>query len=911
MACLSFSRTAHRRQRGLRSLGLLAVWMALTLLPTAAAQDAKTKPDQTSGTEKQGPVTLSDPALIKLDEFKILLGDEAGFRRIQTGSIAEIVNPFSVRKRGRIYGSLYEFHRNDNFDARNYFDPIGQKLPEYKRNQFGGSFGFLASDRLTLFGTYDGLRINKGSTIVSHVPTPEMKKGDFSTFDDDLVNPFTGKQFSNNQIPTGMIHPVSTKLLSVIPDPNRADPSRNFVNGLPEIQNTNSFTGRVDFEFSENSKLFASYNLQNTHEVETNFLPLFGATTRGRNQSFSIEYNHDFSENMVASLGIEFAREREQQLSAQSGRRGLLASLGIAGLTILDDLDEGYPSFDISGYAGLGGDSDWPVTYSLQNLEISPAFTYVRGRHNFEFSGLLGHVRANNARTGGMRRGSFEFTGDYTGDAFADFLLGIPSVAERGVGSDRADFRRKYGVMSVRDDWKINRRFSLSRSLAYNYFPIVVSQHNNVSTFMPLLFDPPRDGMMVVTGSSEAAGFGLRGLGVGQAAFTDRNDWSPGIGFAYSPLGNNRLVIRSSYQIHYDHVDEETAFEYIGRNYPFFYTERAEASGDSPDLILSNPFQNAAATELNIRAIDPHIRSRYSQEWQLAIQYEFLRNWNAEVSYTGNKATHSTRNLIANVPLPGPGSLQERRPNPAYGRFTILSGSGSAAENYLNVDLKKRVSKGFSLQSSYTWLKELNDDADDPANPRNLRAEWGPDGDGQNHQFSLNYIYDLPFGRGQAVSMEWMGKFGRLFEGWRLSGITTFSTGSRYSPRLSGDANNDGVRGDRPDRIGSGLQDSSLRSIDHWFDTAAFVAPSQQYGFGNCGRNVLIAPGRRNWDISFIKRTRLTDSGNALEFRVQLFNAFNNTNFTKLNSTFGTSVFGKIFGAGRAREIEIALKYTF
>jgi hypothetical protein len=898
-------------RRIMKRLRLFAFWMALCLPAAAAAQDIAKKPEQTAGADKQAPVTQSDPALIKVDEFKIVLGDEAGFRRVQTGAIAEIVNPFSVRKRGRIYGSLYEFHRNDNFDARNYFDPVGEKRPEYKRNQFGGSLGFLASDRLTLFGTYDGLRINRGSTILSHVPTPEMKKGNFAALGDGLINPFTGKEFSNNQIPAGMIHPVSARLLSVIPNPNSADPSRNFVNGLPQIQNTNSFTGRVDFEFSENSKLFASYNLENSHEVETNSLPLFGATTKARNQSLSIEYNHDFSENMVASLGLQFSRERERQLSEQSGQHGLLASLGIAGLTILDDLDEGYPNFEISGYAGLGGDTDWPTTYALESLEISPSFTYVRGRHNFEFGGLLGSVRANNARTGGTRRGSFEFTGDYTGDAFADFLLGIPSVAERGVGSDRADFRRKYWVMSARDDWKINRKFSLSLALSYNYFPLDLSQHNNVSLFMPLLFEPPRDGMMVVTGGPEAARFGLGGLAVGQAAYTDRNDWSPEIGFAFSPLGNNRLVVRSSYQIHYDHIEEETAFEYIGRNHPFFYTERAEASEDSPDLNLSNPFQTATATELNIRAIDPHLRSRYAQEWQLLVQYEFLRNWNAEVSYTGDRATHSVRNLIANVPLPGPGMLQDRRPNPAYGRFSILSGSGAAFTNSLELDLKKRVSQGFSLQSSYTWTKELNDDADDPANPRNLRAEWGPDGDGENHQFSLNYILDLPFGRGQAVSLEWMGKLGKLFEGWRLSGITTFSTGSRFSPRLSGDANNDGVRGDRPDRIGLGILDSSQRSIDHWFDTAAFVAPGQQYGFGNCGRNVLIAPGRRNWDVSFIKRTRLTDSGNALELRVQLFNAFNNTNFSRPNSTFGTSVFGQIFGAGRAREIEVALKYTF
>jgi hypothetical protein len=159
--------------------------------------------------------------------------------------------------------------------------------------------------------------------------------------------------------------------------------------------------------------------------------------------------------------------------------------------------------------------------------------------------------------------------------------------------------------------------------------------------------------------------------------------------------------------------------------------------------------------------------------------------------------------------------------------------------------------------------------------------------------------------------MEWAGKLRPLFEGWRLSGITTFSTGSAFTPLLAGDRNNDGVRGDRPDRIGSGALDKSLRSIDRWFSTADFVLPQQQYGFGNSGRNVLLGPGRRNWDISLVKRTRVTLSGNMLEFRVQLFNAFNHANFSRPGATVGNSDFGVIFDADRAREIEIALKYSF
>jgi hypothetical protein len=905
-------RQIYENSAGIKKRYVAILWAGIAFLPSAAAQDAVKVQMTPQDPAKPSQVRPADPALAKIDEFRIQLGSEAaGFSRPASGSLFEVVNPFKVRKRGRYYGSAYEFHRNDNFDARNYFDDVGKELPEYKRNQFGATFGTLVTDRLTLFGTYDGLRINKGSTLPSHVPTREMKAGDFSAFSKTILDPFTRKPFSGNRIPLERIHPVAAKMLATIPDPNRSDPFRNFVNNFPLVQNTDTFTGRVDFELNDDSKLFASYSTRGNREVEVNPLPAFGGNVTGRSHDLSIEYTHDFSERMVASLGLQFSREIEQQLSNNVNKRGLLTSLGIAGLFPLDNLDEGYPSFELSGYAGIGEDSDWPTTYFLNTFELNPSFNYVRGRHNIEFASEIGVFQVNNARTGGLRRGAFEFSGDYTGDAFADFLLGIPVVAERGVGSDRADLRRKTWKFIARDDWKISKRFSLSLSLAYNYFPFFRSQRDNISTFAPLRFEPSIHGKMVVTGSAEAAMMGLAGLASGQAVYPDRNDWEPGIGLAFNPLGNNRLVLRASYNLNYDPPDEETAFEFLGRNYPFFYTERAESSEDSPDIDLSRPFQNATRTELNILAIDPQLRNNYIQNWQLTMQNEFLRNWNLELSYKGVKSSRSQRTLIGNVPLPGPGSIQSRRPNPEFGRFSILTGSGSRSAHALRADLKKRVSRGVSLQAGYTWNREFNDEYGEPSNPRNLRLERAPDGGDQ--YFSLNYIWDLPLGRGQAFPLEWSGKMRTLFEGWRLSGITTINTGGRFNPRLAGDPNNDGVRGDRPNRIGSGELPSRQRSIDQWFSTADFVAwpPTQPYGFGNSGRKVLVAPGSRNWDLSIIKRTKITGSGNLLEFRVQLFNAFNNTNFSVPNSAFGTSSFGKIFGAGRAREIEIALKFSF
>jgi len=885
--------------------GQTAADKTLEKAQTVAAADGP----RTGGAQIPTAAT-EDPALKKIDLLEIDLGKYlTGIQHKGSRPIHEVMNPFTARKRARVYGSLYEYHRNDNFDARNFFDPVGQKLPEYKRNQFGGSLGVFVTERLVLFGTYDGLRINRGSTLLSHVPTPEMKRGDFSSLDEPLRNPWTGEAFQLNRIPQSMWHPVAVKLLAAIPDPNRSDPVRNFVNNQPYIQNRDTVTARVDYEVSEDSKIFANYTLLDGNGFEVHPLPVFGLTSRSREQRISIDWVRDFSPQLVASVGASFNREADVELSPQAGRNGLLASLGIAGLSTLDALDEGYPDFDISGYAPLGS-GDSPTASYYNEYGVNFEFNYVRKNHDIEFGAEIERSQINNDRTGGLRRGSFEIDGSYTGDAFADFLLGIPSSAERGVGSDRADLRRTNLSAYIRDDWKVNRKLTLSASLAYDYSPFSHSTHDNVYTFVPLLFEPPLDGKIVRMGSEEAARAGLVGLKSGHAVYPDKNDWEPSVALAYSPQGNNRLVIRASYQLRHGSHDMDESFEVLGRSYPVYYTEKAQSSEDYPALDLGNPFEAAVPTELRIQGAEPRMRNSYTQEWQLLVQNEIIPQWNVEIGYAGRKTTGSDRTIVANVPLPGPGPLQSRRPNPNFGRFSILTSGGSSATNTLRANLRKRLSRGFSIETNYELNRTISSGGSgDPSNPRNLRAERAPSSS-PIHRFNLNFILDMPMGRGQAISAAWAGRLGRLLEGWRISGIAAFQSGGLFNSRLAGDPNNDGVRGDRPDRTGPGELPESQRSIDRWFATEAFVLPAQ-YGFGNCGRNILAGPGKRTWDISFVKRTQVSRDGDVFELRIQLFNAFNHANFNNPNTTVGTSVFGKIFGTDRAREIEIAVKYTF
>lgn len=923
----SFSNIARRSDRR----AVFAVALFLLLLPagtsSAAANGCQLKaPPGNQEKEKQSPAVVASPAkpddseaptaaaLAEIEELRVLPKQfESIFPRKGSKPLVEIVNVFSVRTRGRYYGSVYEYHRNDFFDARNFFDPVGKKLPEYKRNQFGAGLGVFVTSRLQIFGTYDGLRINKGSTMTSLVPEPEMRAGDFSSIEGAIVDPRTGDPFPGNRIPHDRLHPVALKMLPTIPEPNRSDMYPYFTNNQPAVENGNTISIRADYEFSRQSKLFGNWRFTDGGEFKVNRLPEFSTSEKNRYQNFSLTYNRSFGPSLVMNLKATFDRRVENEFSRHAFKEGLLDSLGIHGVHTLDSSDEGYPEVSISGYPSLGQSyrNQSPRSSYTNTAGFAASFTRVRKAHKFNIGLEVRNQQLNNYRAGGSHRGHFEFYGDFTGHAFADFLLGIPAVATRGMGFDRADLRQRTWKAYFRDDWKISPRFSLSLGLAYDYFPVAHSIHDNVSLFWPLVFEPPADGGLVVAGSPEAEAAGLRGLRPGHAAYPDRNDWQPSFGLAYSPMGNNKLVLRASYGWNYQPLDMRRTLNFIGRNYPFYWQEAA-SSPSAPELDLSDPFRAAAPAEMTVRAVDPYVRSSYVQEWQLSVQNEFMRGWTFEARYDGRKATRMGRTIPANVPVPGEGSIQERRPNPRFGKFSIGESGGSSIGHALRAELRKRLSGGFSLRSNFDWDRTFSDSLmSDPQDPRNLRAERALSGFSPPMRFSVSYIWELPVGRERPLSVEWAGKFRALLEGWQLSGITRISSGTPTHPQLRGDKNNDGVSGDRPDRIGPGVLPPSARSAARWFATEDFAAPADIYSFGNCGRNVLFIPGEMVWDVSLIKRTRLSARGAALEFRVQMFNAFNHTNFERPGTSFGTSTFGVITNAKASREIEIALKYMF
>lgn len=831
-----------------------------------------------------------------------------GAETVRQQSLADLVNPFPARRQGRLFGSLYEFHRNDNLDARNFFDPVGERLPEYKRNQFGVTAGFRWSERLNLLGSYEGLRIGQGSTLLSHNPTVAMKGGDFSELDLELLDPFTGLPFSGNRIPEDRIHPLARKMMELIPDPNRPDPDRNYVNNEPRVRNQNRFNFRTDYELSRGSSLIVEYFYTGGDQGRVAPIALFSSTQTERHQEVGISYSRPVTQRLQFFSSFELGRNRVESLSRNSGREGLLDSLGIAGLEVPDPLDEGYPHFNLTGYVDFG-DRGSPQTSVRNRGSADISLAYSVGGHTLRTGSELSRRQLNGFRSDGQYRGNFNFSGTFTGDAFADFLLGVPFSAYRGVGSARADLRTFQLRFFVRDQWRVSPRFQLTLGLDYEFSQPWHSTRDNVAGFYPLLFEPPLTGSIITAGSPEANRVGFDSAVRGSLVFADWNDWAPSVGFGYNPMGSNRLVIRGSYAIWYQPPDQWYFTESLTRNFPFYYVTSVESLRDQPQILMDAPFSTEAIPELTIRAMDPWIRNGYFQQWRLAVQNELARNWTMEVTYLGRRGNSLTRSIPGNVPLPGPESIQSRRPNPDFGRFEISSHGGANSLNSLIIGSEKRLSEGWSLRSGFEWSRAMDDVLwSDPQNPRDLRAERAASAWLASKRLYFNYIVELPinslpFINGQPDWVRW------ATNGWRLSGITEIQSGRPFTVTIPGDPNNDGVYGDRPDRVADGRLPAHQRTIDRWFDVDAFQQP-EPFSFGTSGRNILTGPGHHAWDISVIKQTRLSD-GDTLELRVELFNAFNHVNFYSPAAAYGNTTFGKIFGADRAREIEVALKYSF
>jgi hypothetical protein len=867
------------------------------------------------------------PSIDAIQEFKVQSNSySAEFGHAAWGQI----NLITKSGTNEFHGALFEFMRNDKLDARNFFLPAKSKL---NRNQFGiAAGGPLVRNHAFFFVNFEGTRERRGVETFRSVPVTPWRQGDFSAVANlNLRDPLAaGQPFAGNRVPASRFSRTAQAAIANWPAQNFGDATRianNLLVTRPVEIRDDQFTIKGDWDLAAGDRLSGRYSRAARDEVSTPLLPTFEQIIPPRNHVASLAHTHIFSPTLLSELRFAFTRSEFVQRSPNTGNVGVYEQYGINN-PLAGPQFEGAPSLTFSNITLTAfGEGDFNTQRDISNeYTYAGSVTWTKANHTLKGGFSLTKYQQNTpGPVTGLRRGSFNFRGDFTGHAFADLILGFPFSASRVVGKGVETGRSTWHGYFVNDDWKVTRNLTLNLGLRYEYISPLVDVLDRRSTFYPLVNDygTGLSGQVIIANSTEAKSIlGLSGVGARAVYQADRNNWGPRFGFAYT--FTPKTVVRGGYGVFYTNSQNFVNNFVINRRQPpFAETQQITSSTTTPQINIANPFASATAPlVIGTQNINPKFHEGYTQHWNLTVQREFGGGLSLDAGYVANKGTHLGELTFYNIPTPGPtASIQARRPFPLWG--TALSLDPYVTSNYhsLQVKAQKRFSRGLSFLTAYTWAKSIDLSSERGSgdrgggfdtgggNVRDLRGySRGLSGFDVRQRLVLSYVYELPFGRN------------RVYGGWEVSGITQFQGGFPTTPVMSADQNGDGIA-DRPDLVGPVTYQSrnpncyivDRRNAACGVTTTSFAdLPAGSTRFGSSGRNVLIGPGLNVWDFSLAKNTRFFERYN-LQFRGEFFNFFNHANFNQPArvTNVAAPAFGSINSAQRPREMQFGLKLEF
>jgi len=884
------------------------------------------------------------PSIDAIQEFKVMTSNySAQYGRNGGGTIILTTKAGS----NSFHGSLFEFLRNDVFDARNFFD--GSDKPSFRQNQFGGSIGGpIIKDKIFIFGDYQGTRIRKELTFVSTVPTAKARLGDFSepgqasVFDPcSVVNPATHQcttfnlgartQFAGNKIPTDRLDPIALKLLDFYPLPNLPGLANNFRFNSKRIVDQDQFDIRGDHTISQKDSYFVRFSFDNTDQFFPGPLPGLGGgvssfqsatTNTPRARNLGIVENHLISAKTANQFLFGWNRININVLGPSYGT-DVAAQIGIPGANLGTPFTSGLTRINLSGFNGLGDRLTSPLLLGTDVYQISDDVTHTRSGHTLTFGfGVRIQKMNNTAITAPRGNISFDqlFTAQRAGTSFqsgtgasvASLLLGLPASLTRSdvFGGEVFRYRWQDYRGYIQDDWQVSTKLTLNLGLAYDLITPQTDADNRISYF------DPTTGKMLVAGQNASDSGNVT---------TDKNNFQPRFGFAYTPFSSARLVFRGGYGIFNDFAQGGLQ----GPNIPFVANPLFSSNSITPARLLSQGFPPTPQPDPNnptgnVNFTDVNFKLGLVQQWNFSAQQQLPWNIVATLAYAGSKAT----DLLAkdgnfNSPPPGAGQINPRRPFPTLGSINAVSSRGWSNYNAMQLKVEKRVSNNAYFLMGYTWSKTLGNETGEsltfqpnaigalyyPFFPTGENSDKGLASNDLRHSFTLSYIYDLPFGRGQNYLSNLSGLANQLVGGWQLGGITRirsgFPLGATISPSL---LNN--TMANRPDIRCDPTLSSSQRTVQRYFNVQCF-APPAAFAFGNSGRTFGSGPSLTNFDFSIFKRFRIGERAD-IQFRTEIFNIFNHAQFDLPNTTIGTPAAGTISATvNDARLIQFGLKFVY
>ncbi len=869
-----------------------------------------------------------NPSIDSVQEFKL---QKSQYPAEFGGKASALINVATKAGTNRFSGSLFEFFRDDALDSRNYFLPADQDNPPLRQNQFGGSFGGpLVENRTFFFGSFEGQRLTRSQTQRFSVPSAALRNGDFSGLGSICDPTATGcMPFAGNRIPASRIDPIAAAMLRAVPLPTGDGNVQNLVATEELTRTVNQFSVRVDHRLTDNDQLFARFSTFDADETQpfgtgvTNesIVPGFGRTLDTSTRNLVASHTRVLGNTMLNEVRFGWMTVKGGQRSVNQGVN-FAGPVGLLGVTA-DTRDLGYPQISTGGLFSTFGDPTSFVARDNQHFELYENFSIAKARHSLKFGAYYYHLQLRPEQPDNAR-GAFTYTGQFTGNAFADFLLGYPVAATSGIGRGDEEGRSNWLHLYAQDDWRVRDNLTLNLGLRYEFNQHMYDANNRLSSIdldnsrfviasddngaihpeaqalLPLIPIP------YVTSSEAGWGRGLLDPSAVRLA--------PRTGFALS-LDEGRTVVRGGYGIFLNQwaYSVQTAF---ARNLPFFFTKQVNVPIDVsvPTLQTRDILTSNATGTVGASIMDYAYNVEYSQTWSGGVQRELGHNLVADVFYMGTWTLAADNATVHNVPEPGPGSIQARRRIPQLSNINAIRFDGKSIYHGLTVKTEKRMSNNYAFNVAYTW-SHSKDDASSPGPtaaetnvPQNVRnifsdsGEWSFSSFDRRHQFVASGTLMTP-GVGTGLSAV-------LTRDWRFSTIITAQSGPPFTVNLSIDrANIGGGPAQRPDQNGDPNLPGGERTVERWFDTSVFSL-QDAFTFGSAPRNSVRAPGFANVDFS-VARTFPVGDGPQLEFRWEVFNLLNRANFGLPNRIFGNPNFGRISSALDPRQMQLGVRFAF
>ena len=876
-------------------------------------------------------------------------------------------------RNGAMDASTFASMGNNHLVQNNFGASFGGPIVKNKTFFFVNYEGFRMVKAMTMIDTVpteaeingdfsqSGVNIYDPTTPVGTTGRAQFQDGGvLNKIPQDRINP-TAQMFLMQHVPMpnadmmmGMeTMPCGSAMMGAPTVVGAGNDCNNYVDVRNDVHDSDQGTIRVDHSFKQGDSLAARYSLSAEHGFTPgemvsglgSLLPGFGSFHDNFSQQGSLAWNKVISPVLLNTASVTISRLAMHRSSENSDDNDIVSELGITGVGFGGQGAFGAPFFNIQGFSPMGDSyAATPMKAWDTVVEGRDVLSWQHGRHSLKFGGSYrrliwpmwgffqnrGYYQFTNGFTTQMA------TNDGTGSALASFLLGLPAVKQRQAGIPQMQLRQWYADGFVQDSFKLTRNTTVEMGLRYEYMdPLVDISYANTN----LTFDSNGVPSVFVGGQN---GF-PKGL-----KYANTHNFAPRFGFSQA-VPKFGIVIHSAFGIFFTPVDMNTWCNQR-HNVPYVFPETQQSDNFTPAAgILASHFNFGdpvlGQTTVSFTGMDPHAPSQYIEQWSFSVEKSLDQHTTLELGYLGSHGVHLQRaHLINNAP-PGPGAIGPRRPfvrinfvpdstlpsnvtyvAPAAGcpngqicfpvsTINLLENTAQSWYDAGYVNVRRRLSRGFTFLANYTWAKDLTDAPDFrspmfessiPQNNNDLAAEKGPACD-IRHRFALSAVYNIP-------GLHQDGWSGKLTKNWRMSTLYQVQSGFPFTISVFGDTANSGtVLGENPIRAnvtGQPIFPSGTRNSSAWFNTAAFAAPPA-FTFGNAGRNSVYGPGMQSLDFAVSRDFTITEAAK-FQFRAEFFNALNHTNLGTPDRFVNTPQFGTITEATTpGREIQLSARISF